>query len=182
MQRQVLCQQQQMRPPTLTYPSGRISVSITKMDYEMLSPGRWLNDNIVEFYGLWLRDRLDKSLRDHVGIWSSFVYAQICQQRWNILHRSARRTDLFNMSALLLHICTRKHCLLAIVRHSGVNQGKSGGIYVVDSKKNVAPGVEIIHSIREFLSRQYQSRFKAELDFSESHLPATVVQTPQRDT
>uniref|UniRef100_A0A1A9V6J2 Ubiquitin-like protease family profile domain-containing protein n=1 Tax=Glossina austeni TaxID=7395 RepID=A0A1A9V6J2_GLOAU len=135
--------QQQQEPPMLIYPSGQFSISITWMDYELLSPGRWLNGTIMEFYGLWLRDRLGKTLRDRVSILSPFVYTQICQQRWDILHRSTGRIDLFNMPALLLPICTRKHWLLAIVSHPGMSQGKSSSIFIADSTKHLVPGYKV---------------------------------------
>uniref|UniRef100_A0A1B0C7K8 Ubiquitin-like protease family profile domain-containing protein n=1 Tax=Glossina palpalis gambiensis TaxID=67801 RepID=A0A1B0C7K8_9MUSC len=72
-QQQELDQQQQTQPPILINPSGRFSISVTRMDYELLSPERWLSDTIVEFYDLWLPDRLDKILRDRVCILSPFV-------------------------------------------------------------------------------------------------------------
>uniref|UniRef100_A0A1B0AHL7 Uncharacterized protein n=1 Tax=Glossina pallidipes TaxID=7398 RepID=A0A1B0AHL7_GLOPL len=56
--------QQEIQRPILMYPSGRFSISVTRMDYDLLNPGGWLSDTIMEFYRLRLRDCLDKTLRD----------------------------------------------------------------------------------------------------------------------
>uniref|UniRef100_A0A1A9ZGF9 Uncharacterized protein n=1 Tax=Glossina pallidipes TaxID=7398 RepID=A0A1A9ZGF9_GLOPL len=86
MHQQELDQQQQTQRPILIYPSDRFSISVTRMDYELLSAGRWLNDTFMEFYGLWLRDGVDKTLGDcvdtpyrpfqHVGIAATHLQAE----------------------------------------------------------------------------------------------------------
>ncbi|KAI9579063.1 hypothetical protein GQX74_005946 [Glossina fuscipes] len=81
----------------------------------------------------------------------------------------------------MLPTCTRKHWLLVIVSQPGVNQGKSSHVHIVGSKKNVVPEVEIIENVRKFLCREYQSRYKVEVNFNDIFLPAAMVETPQQD-
>uniref|UniRef100_A0A1B0BW57 Uncharacterized protein n=1 Tax=Glossina palpalis gambiensis TaxID=67801 RepID=A0A1B0BW57_9MUSC len=110
-------QQQQIQQAILTYSSSRFSVSMTSMNDELLVSGGSLNDTIMEFYDMWLRHGLDKTLRDRVGMLSPFLYAQICQQSWNILHKSTRRNDhLISPGSAIISI---PHCVMEYV--SGIS-------------------------------------------------------------
>ncbi|KAI9575541.1 hypothetical protein GQX74_015572 [Glossina fuscipes] len=174
MQRQELDQLQQTQRPILIYPSGRFSISGTRMDYELLSPGRWLNDTIMKFYDLRLRDRLDRTLRNRVGILSPFVYTQICQQRWEIAASTSSTCQGF---------CYHVQAEALVASNGKPSWNKPGQIqpYIHSRvQKNFFPGAEVIDNVRKFLCWDYQSRYKVEVDFSEHLLSTTMVGIPQQ--
>uniref|UniRef100_A0A1B0BEM0 Ubiquitin-like protease family profile domain-containing protein n=1 Tax=Glossina palpalis gambiensis TaxID=67801 RepID=A0A1B0BEM0_9MUSC len=166
MQRQELDQLQQTQRPILIYPSGRFSISGTRMDYELLSPGRWLNDTIMKFYGLRLRDRLDKTLRNRVAL--------------SCIHKFANNVGR-STSSTCQRFCYP--CAGRSTSNGKPSWNKPGQIqpYIHSRvQKNCFPGAEVIDNVRKFLCWDYQSRYKVEVDFSEHLLSTTMVGIPQQ--
>uniref|UniRef100_A0A1B0BTH0 Ubiquitin-like protease family profile domain-containing protein n=1 Tax=Glossina palpalis gambiensis TaxID=67801 RepID=A0A1B0BTH0_9MUSC len=60
----------------VTYPK----VNVCSSDFQPLTPGRWLNDRIMEVSAQWLlKERIAVRIRDQVHSFSPFHYGKIAQ-------------------------------------------------------------------------------------------------------
>jgi hypothetical protein len=105
------------------YPSetAKGSVIITQADLMRLSPGQYLNDNLVDFsFKHYMDTILPEGQRSRVHIFSTYFYKQLAAGKHQSVSRWTRHMDIFEKEFLLVPINDKLHWSLAIICNPGV--------------------------------------------------------------
>uniref|UniRef100_A0A1A9WGD6 Ubiquitin-like protease family profile domain-containing protein n=1 Tax=Glossina brevipalpis TaxID=37001 RepID=A0A1A9WGD6_9MUSC len=157
------------------------SLSIYLDDYLRLAPGRWLNDTLIEFHGMWVREALPREVNERIHIFSPFLYPELDREvpRWDILRRWTRKLNPLALGSLMISVCTTKHWVLAIACNPDLKDEKQRQILLLDSMKR--PGIErIAGKIRKFIELEHGHRGTPELRITAKMLPLIAVEVLQQ--
>ncbi|KAJ6501078.1 hypothetical protein C8R47DRAFT_970452, partial [Mycena vitilis] len=106
----------------LSYPPGQKgAVEIRNSDVGRLEPGRYLNDNLIEFgLKLWLQDlvRDNPELAAQIHVFNSFFYTKLTEGSsigFDRVRTWTSRFDLFAKKYIIIPINERLHWYLAII-------------------------------------------------------------------
>lgn len=90
------------------WPKGaRDSVSITELDLARLEPNEFLNDVIIDFYLMWIRDHIvPPKLRNTIYFYNSFFYNLLTRksQGYNKVKKWTKHVDIFDYDYLIVPI------------------------------------------------------------------------------
>merc|ERR1712038_200653 len=111
----------------LVYPEGECcSVIITSNDLELLNPGEFLNDSIVDFYLMYIARKLKKdkiNLFNRMHFFNSFFYKRYVTSKSNERYKHVRKwtkeIDIFSKDFLIIPINERFHWSLIIICYPG---------------------------------------------------------------
>jgi Ulp1 family protease len=94
-------------------------VEILVQDLDRLNPGQWLNDNLIEFWFLWLirNENLDTT---DVMMTSTYFYSTLIEKAVHTVDRWFVDDDLFNKKYIIFPINSDNHWSLAVI----INPGK----------------------------------------------------------
>ncbi|KAL1915273.1 uncharacterized protein VTP21DRAFT_7549 [Calcarisporiella thermophila] len=112
--------------PLFTYPfTGFGGVTLTQEDAGRLNDGEFLNDNIIEFYLGWFREKLEKQnkkLADKVHIFNSFFYRRLTQgkttdarEMYSRVRKWTAKVDLFQKNYIFVPINESLHWYLILI-------------------------------------------------------------------
>lgn len=138
-------------------------ITISSRDFQRLSPGRWLNDNIIELYSQWLlAERTAANIRKQVHIFSPFFYAKITQKTpsWNLLRRQARRVA--GLECLIVPVCVQSYWRLFIIAQPYIIT-KQGAIFAIDSLPGY-PNEPIATNLRRYLEFFNMTKYKCDIN------------------
>uniref|UniRef100_A0A1A9W923 Ubiquitin-like protease family profile domain-containing protein n=1 Tax=Glossina brevipalpis TaxID=37001 RepID=A0A1A9W923_9MUSC len=165
----------------LNYRTAKSSPNIYLDDYLRLAPGRWLNDTLIEFHGMWVREALTRDINKRIHIFSPFLYPELNQElpRLDMLRRWIMKFNLFALGSLLIPVCTNKHWILAIICNPSLKEGKTKSqILLVDSMRQ--RGTEhIAGKLRSFVETEHGHR-PTKLRITAEMLTVTAVEVPQQ--
>ncbi|KAG5420976.1 hypothetical protein I9W82_000066 [Candida metapsilosis] len=91
------------------------SIDITFADLQTLRDGRWLNDNIIDFYSNMVMEKNPK-----VFIWTTHFYSNLASRGYSGVARWAKRKkiDLFTMDKVIVPInISNTHWALAVINN-----------------------------------------------------------------
>ncbi len=90
------------------WPKGaRDSVSITELDLARLEPNEFLNDVIIDFYLMWIRDRIvPPQLRNKIYFYNSFFYNLLTRksQGYHKVKKWTKHVNIFDYDYLIVPI------------------------------------------------------------------------------
>lgn len=105
----------------MVYPEdGKGSVSIYRSDLDVLEPGEFLNDSIIDFYLRYLFDRLDDFNRGRIHIFNTFFYKKYTlsghdsKSKYESVKKWTNDVDIFSQDFLIMPINENLHWKLLI--------------------------------------------------------------------
>ncbi|KAI8034380.1 uncharacterized protein LOC128264582 [Drosophila gunungcola] len=110
-------------------PKGTGGLCITMKDYVCLSSGNYLNDIIIDFYLLWLKNTvIPEAQRDRTHIFSTFFHKRLttltrpmnmkqtaAQKRHERVQKWTRTVDIFDKDFIIIPFNHQAHWILAII-------------------------------------------------------------------
>ncbi|XP_016986784.1 ubiquitin-like-specific protease 1D [Drosophila rhopaloa] len=110
-------------------PTGTGGLCINMKDYVCLSSGTYLNDIIIDFYLLWLKNTvIPEAQRDRIHIFSTFFHKRLttltrpmntkqtaAQKRHERVQKWTRTVDIFDKDFIIVPFNHQAHWILAII-------------------------------------------------------------------
>ncbi|ORY30691.1 cysteine proteinase [Rhizoclosmatium globosum] len=87
------------------------NVDLTRDDIKTLSPGTWLNDEVINFYGSMLMDRAQRHPDQYpkIHFFNTFFYTTLCQQGYDRVRRWTKKFDLFALDYVIIPVHLGMH-------------------------------------------------------------------------
>ncbi|GJS65455.1 probable ubiquitin-like-specific protease 2B isoform X1 [Tanacetum coccineum] len=116
----------------VVYPKGEAdAVSITKRDFDLLEPGTFLNDTIIDFYIKYLKNKLNPDERHRFHFFNSFFFRKLADPDKSPLDASTgsagyqrvkkwtRKVSLFEKDFVFIPVNYNYHWSLIVICHLG---------------------------------------------------------------
>lgn len=155
-----------------------------------LSPSRYLNDEVVQFYVKYLyHDYCSPELSRKIHIFDNifhrklgetFLKDQIEETKWRQLNKWMNSVDLFDKNFLIIPVCQEEHWFVIIVCYPSevrdYDEGSASPDQSSDSRNRPVPGIIVMDSlglnkklatreVREFLDFEWRTRITVVKDF-----------------
>ncbi|KAL4352969.1 hypothetical protein GQ457_06G003230 [Hibiscus cannabinus] len=187
------------------YPNGDPdAISISKRDVELLSPETFINDTIIDFYIIYLKNKIPPKEQHRFHFFNSFFFCKLadldkglsddCQARsaFQRVHKWTRKVDIFRKDYIFIPVNYSLHWSLIVICHPGEvtkfkddvteNFLKVPCILHMDSIRGSHRGLKNL--FRSYLSEEWKRRHKeAAYDVSSKFLNLQFVplELPQQE-
>ncbi|XP_039019621.1 probable ubiquitin-like-specific protease 2A isoform X2 [Hibiscus syriacus] len=114
------------------YPKGDPdAISISKRDVELLSPETFINDTIIDFYIIYLKNKIPPEEQHRFHFFNSFFFCKLadldkglsddCQARsaYHRVHKWTRKVDIFGKDYIFIPVNYSLHWSLIVICHPG---------------------------------------------------------------
>ena len=136
--------------------SRRFKLQVTRADLQTLEDGRWLNDEVINFYLNLVVERNQRQGYPALHLFSTFFYQKLKQGGYSSVKRWTRGVNIFEKEVILLPIHQKVHWSLVVI-----DMRKQNIVYL-DSMGQT--GRAICDTIFEYLKQESKSRRNIELD------------------
>ncbi|XP_038992413.1 probable ubiquitin-like-specific protease 2A [Hibiscus syriacus] len=163
------------------YPKGDPdAISISKRDVELLSPETFINDTIIDFYILYLKNKIPPEEQHKFHFFNSFFFCKLadldkglsddCQARsaYQRVHKWTRKVDIFEKDYIFIPVNYSLHWSLIVICHPGEvaklkddvteNLRKVPCILHMDSIRGSHRGLKNL--FQSYLSEEWKQRHK----------------------
>ncbi|KAJ6917295.1 ubiquitin-like-specific protease 2A isoform X1 [Populus alba x Populus x berolinensis] len=187
------------------YPKGDPdAVSISKRDVELLRPGTFINDTIIDFYILYLKSKLKPGDKHRFHFFNSFFFRKLadldkgpsnaCGGRlaFQRVHKWTRKMNLFEKDYIFIPINYSLHWSLIVICHPGEvvhsredegrNSVKVPCILHMDSIRGSHRGLKNL--IQSYLYEEWRERHNGTVDdtlLKFLHLRFVPLELPQQE-
>jgi Ulp1 family protease len=143
-------------------------VTLTKDDFLTLKPSSYVNDNVIDFWMVWLtRNVLDAD--SSIIIFTSHFYSSLINDKLGVEHVSGwmnfKSIDIFSKNILLFPICLDNHWSLIASLHPGrvsndvhTLDNTSGGMMIHLDSLNFHNGFQICQNLPCFFNFQLSKK------------------------
>ena len=121
-------------------------VEILVQDLDRLNPGQWFNDNLIEFWFLWLMRNENLDTTD-VMMTSTYFYHTLIEKGVHAVDRWFVDDDIFNKKYIMVPINSDNHWSLAVI----INPGK---IDVDSDDTEEFPCIVMLDSLESYHNKQ----------------------------
>jgi Ulp1 family protease len=124
-------------------------VEILVQDLDRLNPGQWLNDNLIEFWFLWLirNENLDTT---DVMMTSTYFYTTLIEKGVHAVDRWFVDDDVFNKKYIMVPINSDNHWSLAVI----INPGKISVELDDTEELEEFPCIVMLDSLKSYQNKQ----------------------------
>ncbi|GMJ03471.1 Arabidopsis SUMO protease 1, SUMO PROTEASE RELATED TO FERTILITY1 [Hibiscus trionum] len=167
------------------YPNGDPdAISISNRDVELLSPETFINDTIIDFYIIYLKNKIPPEEQHRFHFFNSFFFCKLadldkglsddCQARsaFQRVHKWTRKVDIFGKDYIFIPVNYSLHWSLIVICHPGEvtkfkddvteNVLKVPCILHMDSIRGSHRGLKNL--FRSYLSEEWKQRHKEAAD------------------
>ncbi|XP_017052211.1 ubiquitin-like-specific protease 1C [Drosophila ficusphila] len=192
-------------------PTGTGGLCISMKDYMCLSRSTYLNDIIIDFYLLWLKNTvIPEAQRDRTHIFSTFFHKRLttlsrpmnmkqtaAQKRHERVQKWTRSVDIFDKDFIIIPFNDQAHWILAIICFPSLpgpipyDDGQLSGdddpikqpvILIFDSFPGVSRN-RVMVILRDYLTCEYRAK-KPNAEprvFNKINMPGHRVKVPQQE-
>ncbi len=143
-------------------------VTLTKDDRLTLKPSRYVNDNVIDFWMVWLTRNVSDA-DSSIIIFTSHFYSTLTNDTLGVEHVSGwmnyKSIDIFSKNMLLFPICLDNHwSLIACIYPGRVNNyvptldNTPGGMIIHLDSMNYHNGFQISQNLRCFFNFQWSKK------------------------
>ncbi|XP_052015603.1 sentrin-specific protease 2-like [Apodemus sylvaticus] len=136
--------------------SSRFKLQVTREDIQTLESGRWLNDDIINFYLNLLVERNEEQGYPALHVFSTFFYPKLKHSGYSSVKRWTRGVDIFEKEVIIVPIHQQVHWSLVVIDIRKQN------IAYLDSMGQ--SGNSICETIFQYLQNESRTRRNIELD------------------
>jgi Ulp1 family protease len=180
------------------WPKGaRDSVSITELDLARLEPNEFLNDVIIDFYLMWIRDKIvPPKLRNKIYFYNSFFYNLLTRKSqggsYHKVKKWTKHVNIFDYDYLVVPINQHFHWRVCIVyqprrlvtsaeSEESSESESTAYLIMLDSLQGAAGSV--YRAIREYLQKEWQDKQpdQSQVTLDMSRLKTVMPKAPTQD-
>ncbi|XP_045831118.1 ubiquitin-like-specific protease 1D [Trifolium pratense] len=108
------------------YPKGDPdAVCLTKTDVELLNPATYINDTIIDFYILYLKNKMQKQKKPSFHFFNSFFYPKLAGDRksaFRSVRKWTRKVNLFEKDYIFIPVNFKYHWSLIVICHPALQE------------------------------------------------------------
>ncbi|XP_022227448.1 sentrin-specific protease 1-like [Drosophila obscura] len=155
----------------------KFNLTIFRQDLHSLAPGKWLNDNVINFYLAMIADRSQEMGFPSVYAMSTFFSSKLLNGGgYNAVRRWTHGMDIFAYELILIPVHLRVHWTLAVIDIPGQS------IQYYDSLGGTHD--QLLKALEVYLAKESRDKRKKKLDttkWSKEHVAAMPRQTNFND-
>ncbi|KAJ3351336.1 SUMO1 sentrin specific peptidase 1 [Entophlyctis luteolus] len=135
------------------------NVDLQPADIRTLSPGTWLNDEIINFYGQMIMERSKRSQKyPKIHYFNTFFYTTLLEHGYDRVRRWTKKFDLFALDLVIIPVHLGVHWCLSVIDF------RNKRIEYFDAMKGNNPRLFALY--REYLNAESLDKRKKPMDFS----------------
>eukprot|EP00027_Filamoeba_sp_ATCC50430_P005721 CAMPEP_0168545664 /NCGR_PEP_ID=MMETSP0413-20121227/3080_1 /TAXON_ID=136452 /ORGANISM="Filamoeba nolandi, Strain NC-AS-23-1" /LENGTH=575 /DNA_ID=CAMNT_0008575779 /DNA_START=36 /DNA_END=1763 /DNA_ORIENTATION=- len=123
------------------------AVAITSQDVDVLKPGEFLNDTVIEFYLKWIYENVVKARLDHQDFYffNTFFYKKLSDKSggYSKVAKWTKGVDIFSKKYIFIPINEKSHWYLAVVCFNSIIPAQKSSLSKHKNVRNI-PKIETV--------------------------------------